>query len=301
MNAKQRPATLEQFPLITAIVTPLDQQGKVDYQNFAQLLKAQEQACNAVVILGSTGEALNLDEAERREIVRFAFNQNLKIPMMVGVGGVNINETISWIKYLEAFPIEALLLVVPLYAKPGVHGQYHWFKTLMDNTTKPCMLYNVPGRSATLLQFETVKMLKDHPRFWAIKEASGKPEDFKKYGEMAGPQIRLYSGDDALLPAFMPHHCVGLVSVASNVWPAATHCYVDLCLKGKLEEVKNWEKWSNLLFIASNPVPVKRLMFELGQIKTPKLRLPLTHEDLSNADPLTKANNEVANWLQQHS
>ncbi|OFZ13689.1 MAG: 4-hydroxy-tetrahydrodipicolinate synthase [Bdellovibrionales bacterium GWA2_49_15] len=289
------------YPLWTALVTPLTNDGSIDYPTLKKLIKAQEEAKNGLLILGSTGESLNLDDRERRDIVEFVLGLAPQVPIMVGVGGINLKETLSWLSFLEKFPIHAYLLVVPLYAKPGVMGQYYWFKALLDHVSKPCMIYNIPGRSATPLQVETVRKLRGHRNFWAIKEASGKEADFKNYKEAAGPSVQLYSGDDSLLPSFVPLGCEGLVSVASNAWPKETHSYVKMALDGATEVIKNWVAWSNVLFEASNPVPVKRLMFEQGQIRTPNLRPPLTHEDLVDATNLIKADREVRDWFSRSS
>ncbi|MBI2521658.1 MAG: 4-hydroxy-tetrahydrodipicolinate synthase [Bdellovibrio sp.] len=285
------------YPLWTALVTPLCKDGSIDYPALKKLIHAQEEAHNGLLILGSTGESLNLDESERRSIVEFTVAHSPKIPIMVGVGGINLKETLNWLSFLEKFPLHAYLLVVPLYAKPGIMGQYYWFKALLDHATRPCMIYNIPGRSATSLQFETVRKLKGHANFWAIKEASGKESDFKIYKEAAGSSIQIFSGDDALLPTFVPLGCEGLVSVASNAWPKETHLYVKMALKGATNEIKAWAKWSNVLFNASNPVPIKRLMFEQGQINSPKLRPPLSDEDLLDMTPLMTADQEVRNWF----
>ena len=107
-------------------------------------------------------------------------------------------------------------MVTPLYAKPGTAGQTNWFRTLMDQSSRPCMLYNVPGRSGVSLSLKTVENLKGHKNLWSIK-ASGNPLDFQKYSSIS-PSISVFSGDDAMLPEYVPLNCKGLVSVAANCW-----------------------------------------------------------------------------------
>ena len=124
----------------TAIITPMDEDGSLDLESFEKILRRQEAAGNAITILGSTGEALNIDESERKQILDFALGLKLKVPIMVGVGGINLHEQTKWIEYLNGLEVDAYLLVVPLYAKPGVHGQYGWFKHLLDTSKRPCML-----------------------------------------------------------------------------------------------------------------------------------------------------------------
>ncbi len=289
-------------PLWTAIVTPMNTDSTVDYESFEKILREQEAALNGIVILGSTGEALNLNKDECKKILEFGLSLNLKVPVMTGIGGFNQKETLEYVKYLNTLTaLDAYLVVTPLYAKPGEHGQTHWFKAIMDLASKPCMLYNVPGRTGVKMNFNAVKNLKDHKNFWAIKEASGSVEDFKKYSQ-AAPNARVYSGDDGMVPEFAPFGCKGLVSVASNAWPLETRAYVVKTLEGKLSSVEAtlWSQSCDTLFIAANPVPVKNLMHAQGKIKTNILRSPLDHRDLADNTPVLDANKKVQTWFKEN-
>ncbi len=284
----------------TALITPLRSSGEVDYESLLKLLKEQEKASHGILILGSTGEALNLSEEEKKGILEFCFKQNLNVPIMCGVPGVHLPTTLEWIQTLEAYPIDSYLMVTPLYAKPGNLGQYHWFKALLDASTKPSVLYNVPSRAGMPLSLEAVEKLKDHPQLWGIKEASGSVEEFIKYRK-AAPHIKIFSGDDAMMPDFAKEGAQGLISVASNSWPLATGHYVKKCLEDRLseEEASLWKKASDSLFTASNPVPVKRLLKEVSLIESAHCKLPLHQEDLKNTDQLKEANTLVEKWLQE--
>lgn len=283
------------YSLWTAVVTPFLEDGTVDYKSLENLLRDQEKAQNGIVILGSTGEALNLEMEEKKEILKFTLELKLSVPLMAGVGGINLRETKEWVEYLETLALHAYLFVTPLYAKPGKFGQYEWFKTLLDISTRPCMLYNVPGRTAVALNFDTVTMLKDHPNFWAIKEASGSAFDFKRYQECA-PNAAMYSGDDSMTPIFASFGAKGLVSVASNVWPNETKEYVRQSLTMTLEDSELWKECSDSLFIASNPVPVKALLHHIGKIKTNLMRAPLDHRDLKDIKPVVNAHESIQSW-----
>lgn len=290
---------LNEYPLWTAVVTPMNEKNEVDYPALKNILNDQVSAKNGLLILGSTGEALNLSEKEKREVLEYAISLNLPSPIMVGVGGSDIEATKEWVKYLEGLNVHAYLMVVPLYSKPETKGQYYWFKELMDISTRPVMLYNVPGRTGKKLSFETVKMLKDHPMLWAIKEASGCASDFEMYTKSA-PKAKVYSGDDALLPVFCKYGAAGLVSVASNVWPSQTHLYVKKCLDNSFNDENLWEECSNSLFKVSNPIPVKRLMADLKQIPHPNLKLPLSHEDLEDSSFLLESDKKINQWFEQN-
>ena len=262
-----------QYPLWTALVTPFTHDGKVDFPSLLRLLKEQESAGNGVLLLGSTGEGLNVSPEQKKEVVKFAVSKNLDIPLMVGVGGHRLPDQIRWVSWLESQAVHAYLMVTPIYAKAGSEGQYHWFKTLLDAVERPVMLYNVPGRAASSLSIEAVERLRDHDNFWSIKEASGDVEKCKEYISVADGHP-VYCGDDALLPQFARAGCRGLVSVASNVWPSATHHYVRQCLDDSLQEGELWRKAAEALFSASNPVPAKYLLKHEGRIDQARVLLP---------------------------
>jgi len=289
-------------PLWTAIVTPMNEDASIDFVSFEKILRDQDAAKNGLVILGSTGEALNLGRDECKKILEFGLGLKLNSPIMTGIGGFNLADTLEYTNYLNSLSgLSAYLVVTPLYAKPGEHGQTAWFKAIMDTATRACMLYNVPSRTGVKMNFNAIKNLANHKNFWAIKEASGSVEDFKKYVE-ANPHARVYSGDDGMLPDFAPLGCVGLVSVASNAWPMQTRAYVDKTLDKKLtsDEAKLWAKACDTLFIAANPVPVKNLMQVQGKIKTNILRAPLSHLDLADNTPVLEANKAVLNWYKEN-
>lgn len=287
---------LNDYALWTALVTPFNNDLSVDYDSLKNLVMEQETAGNGLLILGSTGEALNIDLATKKEIIKFVKNLRPKVPVMAGVGGHNLNETKAWTQWLETQDVDAYLMVVPIYAKPGVHGQTEWFKALMDEVSKPVMLYNVPGRCGKELELDTVRALKGHKNFWSIKEASGSVEKFKQYLEATG-NAKVYCGDDGLFPAFADAGSCGLVSVASNTWPAQTALYVRQSLDKSLEAKGMWEAASNSLFIASNPVPAKRLLMKEGRIKSDILMPPLSAKDLEQDQDLMAANNNVNEWF----
>lgn len=286
---------INQFPLWTAVVTPLKPDGSVDLESLAHLVNQQVEAKNGLLILGSTAEALNLKLTDKKNILEKVISLKPNSPIMVGVGGHQLEECLEWISYLEGLNVNAYLMVTPLYAKPGAHGQTEWFKALMDKSTRPVMLYNVPGRTAIPLSVEAVKNLNTHKNFWAIKEASGSVEKMKEYLAAAGGKP-VFCGDDALMPEFSAAGAQGLVSVASNAWPSQTNLYVRKCLDKTLEEKQMWSDASNSLFIASNPVPVKRLMFERGDIKSARMVPPLSEKDLASADVLLTHDMNVKKW-----
>lgn len=287
--------------LWTALVTPFSNDGlTIDYTSLERLLRSQEASGNGVILLGSTGESLSLSDNERREIVTFAIKLNLNIPLMVGVPAHNHFQAVEWLTFCKDLPLAGFLMTTPIYTKPGEVGQTKWFESLLDLASAPAMLYNIPGRAGIKLNPKAVKNLSSHPKFAAIKDSGGDIESLVEY-RAAAPNIGLYCGDDALMPSFACEGAIGLISVASNAWPAATRKYVELCLNGKRFDTSAWWEASNALFAASNPIPIKSLLHAKGDISSPTLRLPLTHQELKSNEQLLAADQLISKWYQEWS
>lgn len=286
--------------LWTALATPMDQAKNIHYADFEKLLRRQDEAGLGLLILGSTGEGFALEENEKREVLTFVKSLKLKSPLMVGVGGMKLKETLNWLDFCESVGVDAYLMVAPLYAKPGALGQRQWFEALMNRVSRPCMLYNVPSRAGVVLSREALKALEHHPRFWAIKEASGSLSEFEKY-RMNTPHIEVYSGDDGMLPFFQPLGVAGLVSVVSNLWPTETLRYTERVLSGNVSDLfPLWSDAVNALFRVSNPVPLKVGLHALGHIEYPYLREPLTHEELASSAEILAVHQRVTDWGGNH-
>lgn len=281
----------------TAVVTPFHDNLKVDYNSLKKHLQLQSNTGCGVLLLGSTGEGLALSVEEKKEIIRFSCSLNLPTPIMVGVGGFNLNQTLDWLAFCEEQPIDAYLMVVPMYAKPGPKGQEAWFHSLLDAVQRPCMLYNVPSRTGISLSREALEALDGHPNFWAIKEASNCTEEYQAYRE-AVPNIPIFSGEDARVPHYSKYGCAGLVSVAANAWPEATNKYVELSLSGEHEGLLPlWEDITKAVFEASNPVPIKAILHEKDIIESAIVRPPLNSADLANRNSVIQADISVSEWL----
>lgn len=286
--------------LWTALITPLSEDGSVDFKSLESLIRAQEEAGNGILLIGSTGEGLALSDKEKRDVVDFGASLLSDVPLMVGVGGMNASIQESWIHHCNSLNVDAFLLVTPLYSKPGPKGQTAWFKKLLDASDKPCMIYNIPSRTGIELTPQVVQSLKNHPNFWSVKEASGSLAFYQSLRRTA-PEIPLFSGDDALLAFFKPAGCAGLVSVAANVWPEETALYVQKCLAGNTESLfPLWNRAVKALFSASNPIPAKLLLHQKGKITSPELRLPLVKEELDDLAELTAIDNQIQTWYKNH-
>ncbi|HKL14209.1 MAG TPA: 4-hydroxy-tetrahydrodipicolinate synthase [Balneolaceae bacterium] len=286
--------------LWTALITPMKEDGRIDYKSLEYLIRIQEKAGNGILLIGSTGEGLALSDKEKRDVVEFSSSLDPDVPLMVGVGGMNAAIQESWIHHCNSLNVDAFLLVTPLYAKPGPKGQTAWFKRLLNASDKPCMIYNIPSRTGIDLTTEVVEALKQHPNFWSIKEASGKLSSYQQFRRRA-PETPLFSGDDALVAFFKPAGCAGLVSVAANVWPEETALYVEKSLSGDTESLfPLWNRAIEVLFSASNPIPVKLLLHHKGDIGSPELKLPLVKEELDDISELIAIDEEIRTWYKNN-
>ncbi|TQF66197.1 4-hydroxy-tetrahydrodipicolinate synthase [Pseudoalteromonas luteoviolacea] len=287
---------LSQYPLWTALVTPFDNNDNIDFNNLKILVQQQSSAGNGILLLGSTGEGLALTLEEQKKIVSFVCALSTNVPILVAVGGINLKAQQDWIQYCNKLPIHGYLLGSPLYAKPGTEGLIHWFNTLLDEASLPCMLYNVPGRSAVAIDPKVLSQLSNHPNLWALKEASGDINTFESFRK-AAPKLQIYSGDDALMPYFAQAGAKGLVSVAANAWPEKTAEFVRQSLTGIYPNLFNhWSEAIEALFEVANPIPVKILMKEQGRLNHAHLRPPLTEKELLNTAALSAADKTISSW-----
>jgi 4-hydroxy-tetrahydrodipicolinate synthase len=272
----------------TAIVTPFLEDGSVDTASLERLVAEQSAAGNGLVVLGSTGEALACNEDEKLDILKAIMWMDREVPVVIGVGGFQLETQRSWIRKGNALGVDGFMLVTPLYAKPGAAGQVAWFEALMNEAEAPCMLYNIPGRAATPLHLDVVSQLGTHRHAWAIKEAGGTLASYRTYREAAQDQWVLYSGDDPLLPTFAPEGAAGVVSVAANIWPALTHQFTqwvcgassdELASDGAQSVIQTWGRLTESLFVTSNPVPAKVLLATQGRLSSATTRAPLSTKE----------------------
>jgi len=289
--------------LWTALITPFNQDNSIDFKSLQTIAVKQAQAGNGLLLLGSTGESLALTSDEQLSVVNFVCQLTLDVPLMVAVGGYNLTEQVNWIDQCNELAIDAYLLATPLYAKPGAVGQTQWFTALLDQAKFPCMLYNVPSRSGIEIPISTIQSVQNHPNCWAMKEASGDLNKFLSYSEHC-QFIDLYTGEDAMLPYLVAGGAKGLVSVCANVWPEATHCYVDKCFtQSGLQNQALFPLWKNAveaLFSVANPIPLKVLMHQKNTISNAILRAPLTHLELPENNKLLHIDHEINMWLSEN-
>lgn len=295
--------TVENTQLWTALVTPMLPNGDVDFVNLEKLARQQADAGNGITLLGSTGEGLALTPNEQIAIVKFVCQLSLSVPIMVSVGGYNLPTQLSWIEQCNRLAVSAYLLTSPIYTKPGVVGLTQWFNALLEQANLPCMVYNVPSRSGIDIPLAVMENIQHHQNCWAMKEASGDLNTFLSFTQHC-PELAIYSGEDAMMPYLSSAGVKGLVSVAANVWPAATKLYVEMALACELQSLfPVWKNAVEALFQVASPIPVKVIMHLTNLLNYPTLRAPLTEYEITEnplaLKKLMAADIEIKQWLYQ--
>ena len=264
----------------TALITPFDANGKVDYEALERLLETQLKGfVDYIVVLGTTGEAATMTEDEKKEVRTFIREYvHGRLPLVLGVGGNNTAAVCESLRTIDLSGFAAILSVCPYYNKPNQEGLYQHFCKVAEASPIPVILYNVPGRTGVNLLPETViRIYEAHPdKIVGIKEASGNVEQIKdlicrKSKVESQKQFLVISGDDGIACELMEAGAAGLISVASNAFPEDFWHIVhdkDRALQAKYEEMVR------LLFAEGNPVGIKAVLAQKGIIQN-YLRLPL--------------------------
>ena len=267
---------------IVALVTPMDSHGEVDFENLKKLVEFHINAgTDAIVSVGTTGESatLSIDENVKAILKTLEFAAG-RIPVIAGTGANATSEAITMTKLLNNSGISGCLSVVPYYNKPTQEGMYQHFKAIAECTDIPQILYNVPGRTGSDLQPETVGRLAKIKNIVGIKEATGDVSRVQKIKQLAGDDFIVLSGDDATSLEAIKLGAEGVISVTNNIAPVEMAKMCHLAREGKFEEAEKINQrlmpLHKNLFIESNPIPVKWACYKLGLIQEPTLRLPLT-------------------------
>lgn len=269
---------------IVAIVTPMEDDGAIDFAAFDRLLEWHvASGTDAVVVVGTTGESATLTQEEHCELVAHSVTTiKGRIPVIAGTGSNSTAEALFYTESARVAGADACLLVTPYYNKPSQEGMYRHFRTIAEQVDIPQILYNVPGRTSCDLLPETVERLAGLPNITGIKEATGDVARGMEVIARCGDQLAVYSGDDAIALQLMLGGAKGNISVTANVAPAEMHRLCELAMAGRESEaIKVNESLLLLhkrLFVEANPIPVKWALQQMGRIG-PGIRLPLVELD----------------------
>ncbi len=267
--------------LYTAIVTPF-KGDKVDTEAYRALIEAQiAGGVDGIVPVGTTGDSPTLTHDEHMEVIRLAVKYAAgRCQVIAGTGSNSTAEAIEMTKIAEELGADGTLQVCPYYNKPSQEGLYRHFKAVAESTKLPVLLYSIPGRSGIEIAVETVaRLARDCPTITAIKEAGGSVDRVNQLMQAVPEDFAILCGDDGLTVPFISCGAVGLVSVTSNIAPAAMKQIVDTAMagdgKGALAlQKKYYPLMKGLMSLDTNPVPIKAALALRGDISW-ELRLPL--------------------------
>lgn len=278
-----------------AIVTPMNQDGSVNYDELAKLIEFQiANSTDAIVICGTTGEASTLSHEEHLDVIKYCVEVvNKRVPVIAGTGSNSTETAIYLSTEAEKYGADALLLVSPYYNKATQGGLYQHFKQTADAVKIPCILYNVPGRTGcNILPATVVKLCTDVKNIVGIKEASGNISQIAKLAALADGKVEIYSGNDDQIIPIMSLGGLGVISVLSNVAPKQTHDICQAFFDGDTAKAAKLQcqaiELIDALFCEVNPIPVKKAVSLLGYNAGP-LRLPLTEMEPDHVEVLKKA------------
>ena len=263
-----------------AIITPMNEDGTVNYDEFAKFVDWQlENGTDAIVICGTTGESSTLEVDEHIECIRWCINYvNGRCKVIAGTGSNSTASAIEMSKEACEDGADALLLVTPYYNKTSQRGLIAHYKAIHDATDKPIILYNVPSRTGVNILPETAAEIAKLPRVNGIKEASGNLDQIAEINELCGDELNIWSGNDDQIVDVLERGGKGVISVLSNVCPQETHDIVAKYLDGDTEGSKalmdKYMKLAKSLFCDVNPIPVKEAVNMLG-FNAGHCRLPL--------------------------
>ena len=264
-----------------ALITPFTTTGAVDYAALKRLVEYQlDNGADFFCILATTGETpcLTFDEKEKiKELVVDVVHG--RIPIVVGCGGNNTIAVVEELKAANMKGIDGVLSVCPYYNKPSQEGLYQHFKRISENSPRPIVLYNVPGRTGINMRPETtVRLANDCENIVAIKEASGNIEQVDEIIKAKPDRFDVISGDDAITYQLIASGGAGVISVIGNALPKEFSRMIRLEFRGEYEAARKihhkFTELYKLLFIDGNPAGVKALLHEMGMIEN-ELRLPL--------------------------
>ncbi|MFL5341235.1 MAG: 4-hydroxy-tetrahydrodipicolinate synthase [Gemmataceae bacterium] len=264
--------------LTVAIVTPF-RGGEIDFDELGRLVDWHvEQGTDALAPVGTTGESPTLDHEEHERVIAFVVERARgRIKVMAGTGSNSTREAIRLTKFAKRCGANGALLVGPYYNKPSQEGYYRHFASVAEAVDIPIVIYNIPGRTGSNIQPETIARIAQHPQFVAVKEATGSLDQASQILQLC--DLAVLSGDDSLTLPLMSIGGKGVVSVVGNIVPRDMKALVSAFAHGKIGEAQAWHRklfplCRDMLGVATNPIPLKCALKLLGR-GAGELRLPM--------------------------
>ncbi len=264
-----------------ALVTPFNQDGQIDFDTLARIVENQiEGSVDFLCVLGTTAETPTLTSDERLTVTKFVIKQvNGRIPIMVGCSSNCTATAVEQIKQYQLDGIDGILSAVPFYNKPSQEGVYRHFAEIAKASSKPIILYNVPGRTGINMTAQTtLRIAREFKNVIGVKEASGKMDQIKEIIGNAPEHFKVIVGDDSLAMEAIQNGSVGVISVIGNAIPKTFGKLVHLSMEGKFNEAsaiqQQLDPLYGLLFKEGNPCGVKAVMADQNKLQN-VMRLPL--------------------------
>jgi len=274
---------------IVALVTPFTAAGELNTEKVKELVKFHiEKGTSGLVPCGTTGESPTLSEQEKEQLFETVVNEaDGKIPVIAGTGTNDTAKSLKMTKFAKKIGADAALVITPYYNKPTQEGLYRHFMHIADNVDLPIVVYNVPGRTSVNILPETVGRLSSHENIVAIKEASGNLGQISEIRSRCGEHIAILSGDDNLTLPILSVGGKGVISVTANIVPDMISEMVQAFEKNdhtKALSIHNrLETLNKVLFIETNPIPIKTAMnlmgFDMGGFRLPLCEMSRSHEE----------------------
>ena len=281
-----------------AIVTPMKENGDINYDKLAELIDEQiEAGTDAIVICGTTGESSTLSHQEHLDAIRFCVKHTAgRVPVIAGTGSNSTKEAVYMSVEAEKSGADALLLVTPYYNKTSQRGLVAHYNAIADAVDLPQIVYHIPSRTGVTIAPKTFQELSKHPNIVAVKEASGNFAAIAQTRSLCGDELAFYSGEDGMIVPLLSLGGKGVISVLSHVAPKAVHDICALYFAGKVQESAAIQldcmDLVQALFMDVNPIPVKEAVNMMGFSAGP-CRMPLY--------PMAEADREVlAQAMRRH-
>jgi 4-hydroxy-tetrahydrodipicolinate synthase len=278
---------------MVALVTPF-KDGKVDWQSLEGLVGFHIQnGTHGIVPCGTTGESATLSHQEHDDVIKAVIKAvNKRVPVIAGTGSNSTEEAVRLTRAAERSGADGALMISPYYNRPTQEGIYQHYKKVASEVGIPIIIYNIPGRTGSKIEPETLARLSEIKNVAGVKEATGSVDQAIDVIRLCGDRLAVYSGEDSLIFSLMALGGKGVISTVANVAPKETAQLAEACLKGNWEKGRDWQfKLMPLIravFIETNPIPIKTALSLMGKC-TGDLRLPLTPIGEGNLKKLRQA------------
>jgi 4-hydroxy-tetrahydrodipicolinate synthase len=278
---------------MVALVTPF-RDGEVDWQSLEGLVEFHlGSGTHGIVPCGTTGESATLSHQEHDDVIKAVIKAvNKRVPVIAGTGSNSTAEAVRLTREAEKAGADGALLISPYYNRPTQEGIYQHYKKVASEVGIPIIIYNIPGRTGSKIEPETLARLSEIKNIAGVKEATGSVDQAIDVIRLCGDRLAVFSGEDSLIFSLMALGGKGVISTVANVAPKETAQLAEACLKGNWEKGREWQfkllPLIRAVFIETNPIPIKTALSLMGKC-TGELRLPLTPMGEGNLKKLRRA------------